>query len=187
VPGETVLLDACVAINVVAADSLDEIAEALDISLAITRQAANEVGFLREVSSSEVISTAISLEHYSEKGAIEVVELQVDEYALYVELAAIVDDGEASTIAVAASRGLALATDDRKARRLCEEKNIPEPLRTLALIHAYADAVSLEQREICHILKRIRDRASFQPPRNDPDHKWWNDLMALHQHIKADE
>jgi predicted nucleic acid-binding protein len=182
VPGKTVLLDACVAINVVAADSLHEIAEALNLSLAITQQAANEVGFLREVRGSEVISTAINLKQHSERGAIQVIDLEIDEYALYVELAAIVDDGEASTIAVAASRGLELATDDRKARRLCEERSIPAPLRTLALIHAYADAVSLEQQEICDILRRIRDRASFQPPRNDPDHKWWNDLMALRQH-----
>src|ERR1019366_5454476 len=58
-------------------------------------------------------------------------------YSVYVELASVVDDGEAATIAVAAQRNLQLATDDRKARRLCAERRIPEPLRTLALIHAY--------------------------------------------------
>lgn len=180
-PGETILLDACVVINLVAADSLQEISEALDMSLAITSQAANEVGFLREVSGGELISTEIDLNHYSEIGVLKVVELEVDEYALYVELAAIVDDGEASTIAVAVSRGLALATDDRRARRLCEERRISEPMRTLALVRAYADAMELEQREVCDILKRIRDRASFQPPRNDPNHKWWNDIIVLNE------
>jgi len=27
---------------------------------------------------------------------------------------------------------------------------------------------------------KIRDRASFQPPRSDPDHKWWHEIVDNH-------
>jgi hypothetical protein len=50
-----------------------------------------------------------------------------------VRLATIVDDGEAATLAVAEARGLQLATDDRKARRVCAELGLPEPIRSLHL------------------------------------------------------
>jgi predicted nucleic acid-binding protein len=88
-----------------------------------------------------------------------------------------VDDGEAATIALAVHRGLQLATDDRKARKLCTGLDIPEPRRTLALLRAYADALTLRPDQLRDLLINIRDRASFQPPRSDPDHKWWQDSI----------
>lgn len=70
-----------------------------------------------------------------------------------------------------------LATDDRKARKLCSGLGIPEPRRTLALLRAYADALTLRPDQLRDLLINIRDRASFQPPRSDPDHKWWQDSI----------
>ncbi len=48
-----------------------------------------------------------------------------------------VGDGEAATMAVAAARSIPLATDDRKARRVCtEELHLPEPGRTLGILRS---------------------------------------------------
>jgi predicted nucleic acid-binding protein len=91
-----------------------------------------------------------------------------------------VDDGEAATIAVAAERGIPLATDDRKARRVCAELQLAEPMRTLGILHSYADAVRLQPAQLRNLLVKIRDRASFQPPRSDPDHKWWHEIVDNH-------
>lgn len=52
------------------------------------------------------------------------------------------------------------------------------PARTLALIRAYADSVRLTEPDIRDLLAKIRDRASFQPQRSDPDHKWWHHHIA---------
>jgi len=52
-----------------------------------------------------------------------------------VDLARTVD-GEAATIAIAAERGIPLATDDRKARRVCIELQSAEPMRTLSIMHS---------------------------------------------------
>jgi hypothetical protein len=68
----------------------------------------------------------------------------------------------------AVKRSLLPATDDRKARRVCSDLRLPEPRRTLDILHSYADAASLSHPQIREILIKIRDRASFQPPRNDP-------------------
>jgi predicted nucleic acid-binding protein len=168
------LLDACIAINLAATDRLQHVAEFVDVTFALVRQAASEVGYLRDVADGKPVRTPIDLEQQA-GDALEIIDLTPAEYPVYLSLALEVDDGEAATIAVAAQRGLPLATDDRKARKLCTQLGIPEPLRTLGLLHDYADAAELQQAQLRDLLSRIRDRASFQPPRSDPDLKWWND------------
>ncbi len=170
------LLDACVAINLAATNQVEQIAQATDVTFILAGQAAQEVGHLRDMTDGETILTPIDLSRYSST-TLEIVGLVPPEYSLYVELARTVDDGEAATIAIAVKRSLPLATDDRKARRVCAELGLPEPTRTLRILHSYADAASLPQAQLRGILVKIRDRASFQPPRNDPDQKWWRDII----------
>ncbi len=174
-PHRLLLLDACVAINLAATDQLLRIAETLDLTFALTRQAAGEVGHLRDLIDGELVATPIDLGQYQSGPVLQLIDLEPSEYDLYVELAALVDDGEAATIAVAAHRHIQLATDDRKARKLCVQRGLSEPLRTLALMHIYADSVGLSQDETRDLLIKIRNRASFQPPRTDPDQKWWDE------------
>jgi predicted nucleic acid-binding protein len=169
------LLDACIAINLAATDRLRHIAETLNVTFILTQQAAAEVDYLRDVVNGELVTTPINLGQHTSDGTIQLIELDPREYPLYLKLASIVDDGEAATIAVAALRDMQLATDDRKARGLCAERHIREPLRTLALMHTYTDTTRLEAVHVSDLLIKIRDRASFQPPRSDPDRKWWHD------------
>jgi predicted nucleic acid-binding protein len=175
VPSAIILLDACIAINLAATGRLPHIAQTLDATFFLTRQAAAEVGYLRDFVNGELVTTPVNLAQHASDGTVQLIHVDPSEYLLYLELAAIVDDGEAATIAVAIHRNLQLATDDRKARGLCAERHIQEPLRTLTLIRTYADAARLEVVHVRELLIKIRDRASFQPPRSDPDHKWWHD------------
>lgn len=170
------LLDACVAINLAATDRLRQIAQATCVTFTLARQAAAEAGYLRDLADGEITLTPIGLSQY-DGTTLEIVSLAQPEYSLYVDLARTIDDGEAATIAIAVTRSLPLATDDRKARRVCADLHLPEPSRTLGILHSYADAASLPQAQIREILVKVRDRASFQPPRNDPDLKWWQDIM----------
>ena len=172
----SLLLDACIAINLVATDRLHHVAQELDYTFVLVQQAAAEVGYLREPSGEDVVPTLIDLSRYDSE-SLEIITLTAAEYPRYVELARVVDDGEAATITVAAERAIPLATDDRRARRLCADLQVPEPLRTLGLLHSYADATHLPHTELRDILIKIRDRASYQPPRSDPDRKWWEDVI----------
>lgn len=171
-PNPPLLLDACVAINLVAAKPIKQIAIDIRRSFLITRQAANEVGHLRDTADGEIVIRQVDLSRHLQGGAFEIVDLTTDEIPLYVELASVVDDGEASTIAVAIKRHLPLATDDRKARRVCAERGLPEPTGTVALIRQYCEVNALDDVSVTRLLVRICNCASFQPPRNDPDLKW---------------
>lgn len=175
-PRSPLLLDACVAINLAATDRLEQIAQTIGVTFTLARQAAAEVGHIRDMTEGEITLTPIGLSQYGD-ATLEIVDLAQPEYSLYVDLTRTIDDGEAATIAIAVRRSLPLATDDRKARRVCAELHLPEPKRTLGILHSYADAASLSQPQIREILVRIRDRASFQPPRNDPNQKWWRDIV----------
>jgi predicted nucleic acid-binding protein len=170
-----ILLDACVAINLAATGSLDRIANTLQVTFAIAAQAAVEVGYLRDMAGGQTVPIPINLKQFEPGQVVELLELTPAELKLYIELAAIVDDGEAATIAIAIQRHMDLATDDRRARRLCQERHLAEPLRTVSLLRAYADAAHLADDQIQQLITSIRERASFQPPRSDPDLKWWND------------
>lgn len=174
-PRRKILLDACVAINLAATGSLDHIANTLQVTFAVAVQTAAEVGYLRDIADGQAVLTPINLRQFEPGQVVEILELTPAELELYVELAALVDDGEAATIAIAIQRKLDLATDDRRARRLCQERHLAEPLRTVSLLRAYADAARLADDQIQQIVTSIRERASFQPPRSDPDLKWWND------------
>jgi predicted nucleic acid-binding protein len=176
VPRSPLLLDACVAINLAATDRLQHIAQSVGVTFTLAQQAAAEVGHIRDMADGEITLTSIGLSQY-EADTLEILSLAQPEYSLYVNLTRMIDDGEAATIAIAVKRSLLLATDDRKARRVCANLHMPEPSRTLGILHSYADAASLPQPEIREILVKIRDRASFQPPRNDPDQKWWHDIF----------
>lgn len=176
-PRTPLLLDACIAINLAATDQVQAIAENLHVTLILVRQAAAEVGHLRDTVGGKLSLTPIDLSQHT-GDTLEVINLTPPEYQIYLHLARTVDDGEAATIAVAAQRGLQLATDDRKARRVCAELGIPEPLRTLALLHSYANAVGLRPSQLRDLFVKLRDRASFQPPRSDPDRKWWEDHIG---------
>jgi len=171
---EVLLLDACVTINLMATDRLGEIAASLSLSFAVVEQVAAEVGHLRELIDGEVVVTPIDLHKQVAAGCLNIVELSAAELSTYVELAAIVDDGEAATIAIALHRGLPLATDDRKARRVCAERGLAEPRRTLDLLHAYADVAVPDSAACRDLLTVVRRRASFLPPRADPWHAWWS-------------
>lgn len=175
-PRTSLLLDACIVINLAATNRLHDVAQALEYTFTLVRQTAAEAGYLRDTADGDLILTPIDLTRYDSE-CLNVISLTPAEYPTYVELARVVDDGEAATITVAAERAMPLATDDRKARRLCAELQVPEPLRTLGILHAYADAMHLPHAELRDLLIKIRDRASYQPPRSDPDRKWWEDII----------
>ena len=175
-PRTPLLLDACIVINLAATDRIHNIAEALGYTFTLVQQAAAEVGYLRDTSGGNLVPTPIDLSRYDNE-CLQVTSLTAAEYPRYVQLARVVDDGEAATITVAVERAVPLATDDRKARRLCDDLEVPEPLRTLGILHAYADAINPPHSELRDLLVKIRDRASYQPPRSDPDRKWWEDII----------
>jgi predicted nucleic acid-binding protein len=167
----SLLLDACIAINLFATDRAEDIATVLDIRFLMAKQAATECGELHVFQETIVVrrrgagSDTPPLAH-----VLTLVESEID---AYVELARDIDDGEAATIAMARSRSLAMATDDRKARRVAVEAGVAMPKGTTTILRQYAEATGLTPHGIAVVLQRVRDEASYVPRRADENFDWW--------------
>ena len=112
-----------------------------------------------------------------DEGLLLVVRLETpSEEASFVELAAVLDDGEAVTGAIALNRGHLIAIDDRKARRVLGEKASGMRLvSTLDLMHQWCPSVSVQ--EVSHALRAMQHRARYVPGQQDPLYAWWRDMM----------
>ena len=88
-------------------------------------------------------------------------------------------DADAAGVALAGALGLPLASDDKRQRNVALEL-FPEMklFSTLQLVRAAAERLKLDQSALCRVARGIRERASFLPPKSDPDGDWFLDLLS---------
>ena len=125
-------------------------------------------------------ATPVDLTLLVEEGLIRVVRLEhPGEQETFVTLAALVDDGEAATAALALHRGCSVATDDRKARRVFGEFMPEVPLvSTLDLVKLWVDESRVPHDELRAAMDVMRDSASYVPGSRDPLFEWWASIMS---------
>ena len=179
-PGDDVLLlDAGCLLNLYATDRLLEIAAALPWQLAVVDYVLEqEALYVRIIGAHKEQETVpVDLSPLIDEGLLLVVRLETpSEEASFVELAAVLDDGEAVTGAIALNRGHLIAIDDRKARRVPGEKASGTRLvSTLDLMHQWCPSVSVQ--EVSHALRAMQHRARYVPGQQDPLYAWWRDMM----------
>lgn len=92
------------------------------------------------------------------------------ELALYIELAADLDDGEAMGLSLAKERGLTLLTDERKARRKASALQV-EVLTTCDVVALWSEEASGS--DVTEAIRNIRMRARYAPGPKDPKYDWW--------------
>ena len=97
-----------------------------------------------------------------------------EESDLFVRLAVRLDDGEAACLAIAKTRSWTLATDDRVARRISSELNVPT-LSTAELVKFWAEQSNATDEDVRVSLTNIQKLASFQPRPGSPESEWWFD------------
>ncbi|MBL9164646.1 MAG: hypothetical protein JNL18_18100 [Planctomycetaceae bacterium] len=93
-----------------------------------------------------------------------------EEFDAYLEFAQQLDDGEASCLAIAKARQWKVATDDRKAIRICSEHGI-QVITTPELVKRWAE--KSKPTDIRAVIANIERFASFRPGRTHPLHPWW--------------
>jgi predicted nucleic acid-binding protein len=168
-----VVLDACVCINLAAAFPLGDVAGLIARPVVVVAQAAAETMFLYDIVDGEQTRQEIDLSDLDEVG------LTPDEFSTYVALARRLDDGEAASLAVAYHRGWTIATDDRAARRAAQALTpTVDVALTSALLRMCAESLELDPVAIERLLLSVEARASFVPPRDDPDGGWWHDATS---------
>lgn len=167
------LLDACTVINLAAALPLEDLSTLLGRPVGMVRQASEEVLFLHDDVEGETVKSPV------DTARLQIVEMLDAELEVYVRLAAFVDDGEAATLAVAHSRNLGVATDDRAAIRLVSGARLSVQLfGTSALLRSWADRNAVSREETARALRQVKLRARFVPRADDPNCTWWRDHIS---------
>lgn len=117
-----IFLDACCLLNLAASRQIAAILRDSPARFAITTKVAAESGYLRRGGAGDDADERdkLDLAPLIAVDLLSVVGIATEEEAAsFIDFAAALDDGEAETCALAYHRGVIVATDDRKARRLC--------------------------------------------------------------------
>jgi hypothetical protein len=165
--------DASVLLNLLAADCIAEIAATLDWRFAICPLVRDEAKRLRDASTGDMVPIDIS--PLIASGVLRIAEISgEDEQRLYVEQAIVVDDGEAMSMAIATSRKMDLAVDDKQASNHAR-RTFPD-LRlwtTPEIIKLWADTAALSPQRLREVCTLIESRARYCPPNSHPLAGWW--------------
>ena len=173
------LLDTSCLLNLYATGHMMEIAAALPWRLAVVDYVMErEALYVRTIgANAEEETVPVDLSPLIDEGLLQIMRLETPrEEASFVELAAVVDDGEAITGAIALNRGHSVAIDDRKARRVLGEKTPGMGLvSTLEIMRRWSESVTVQ--EVGRALRAMRHGARYFPGQQDPLYTWWRDMM----------
>jgi predicted nucleic acid-binding protein len=122
---------------------------------------------------SRLVKSPIDLERFTAAGLLHKCDLEGrEEIELFVRMASQLGDGEAACFAIAANRGWALATDDRRARRFAADATLAV-VTTPELVKLWAENTHASDEEIVAVLQDIQRFAYFTPRANAPEYGWW--------------
>ncbi len=170
--GRPLLLDACSLINLVASGlQLADVALAIKREFIVTTIAGEESLFVRGRSDDDP-AEPVSVEALAASGQLTVTSLTPEELVRFVALAKSVDDGEASTLAVALESSIEFATDDRRAIRVAGELGVTV-LTTPQFMRYWAECSGATAADIRVALASAERRGNFFPRRDDPERNWW--------------
>ncbi len=156
------IADACSHILLFASGHIADIVTDLPFKFAVVDIVQGEAQYIRRDGDGDDAHELVPVD-WSElvaSGRTVVLSLSDDaEAATYVELLNRLDDGEAATLAIAIHRSLAVATDDRVARREFVARAPRLPLfSTLELLHQWCELRGLAPEEVGALLKNVRER-----------------------------
>ena len=181
-PAGCLVLDASCLLNLYATGYLREITVAIDVRLQVAQYVLEREAIYTWIPNTESghdEPVPVDVSPLIADGLIHVIDLErTVEQATFVELAALVDDGEAVTGALAFHRGCSVATDDRKARRVFGER-IPsvQLVSTLELLKLWADVGHVADTDLRTAMIAMRSGASYIPRSRDPLFEWWSAII----------
>jgi len=121
----------------------------------------------------KLVKQPVDLQEYVAAGRLVPWDFQnQSEVEFFVKMAAQLGDGEAACFAIAATRGWALATDDRRARRFAADSGLAV-ITTPELVKLWAEATQPNREEIAAVLQNIQRFACFTPRPSAPKYGWW--------------
>ena len=173
------LLDSCSLVNFYASAHFESLLISLGGIAAIVDLVHDESQFIRTRSDSgEDEKEPIRLEEPIVSGLLMLLQLESEiEFERYLELAVRLDEGEAATLALAASRGGTLVTDDRKALSIARELSV-DTVTTPEVLHRWSQGADISETTLRKALENIRWGARFEPNRTHPLWTWWRHSIS---------
>lgn len=177
-PGDAVI-DACSLLNLFATRREEDLVRALQICLVVTPGVRLEAVYLEGPPSEagDPTKELVDIAPLEAIGLLRVVELGDEAADAFVAAAAELADNDAASVALAATLRIPLVTDDRKERRVCSRlfPNV-EIVSTLTLVRQATESLGLDRTAMKVLLRELRTRGNFEPPRPDPNREWFWDL-----------
>lgn len=172
------VIDSCSIVNLYASGYFESLLASLEGLASVVDHVLHESQFIRAHSDNSMEEKEpIRLEESIANGFVLHLHLDTEiEFERYLELAIRLDDGEAATLALAASRGGTLVTDDRKALSIARELSVAT-MTTPEVLHRWSISAEVPELTLCEALENIRWRARFEPSRQHPLWSWWRSAI----------
>jgi predicted nucleic acid-binding protein len=174
VPRNKVILnDACVLLNLLATGRIEEVLGAFDCSFGIVAEVAAETLYLKNPSAGT--KDLVDIQPLVDDGILFITSVETAaEQSSFVHYAALLDDGEAMSLAIATERNWLLATDDRKTQNLIEREHLRVgPVTTVKLLQRWQSRRAIDDESMSKVLNRIWERASYRPKPSTDEGQWW--------------
>jgi hypothetical protein len=179
-----VVSDACSALNLLATDRAVEVLQALDWTLLLAPEVKQEAQFLRGPPDEDGQPTRLvcdweTLERAGRVAPPEPVDLGVAFEDAFISAAVFLTDVDAKAVALAGAKELPLLSDDGKVRKIFRQLYPALELQaTLNMLRQAAPLLGLKEGAVRELLRTLRARARFAPPRNDPDRHWYEEHLS---------
>jgi len=178
------VVDACCLLDLLATGREVELAVALDAALMVTPHAFGETQFLvgppepddeqqRPTRSPVDLAPLVSAERLSVHA--------FGEEALdaFTACAAHLRDADASSVALAATLGLPLSSDDGKVQKIARQLYPTLVVTsTLQIVREAVQRKGIVGDDLRDLLSNLRRRGNFAPPRRDPERAWFESVLG---------
>ncbi|MBD2568007.1 hypothetical protein [Anabaena lutea] len=170
-----VLLDACCIFNFCASGQFLAILKSLPAEIVVTTVVQErELNTLQKLQEEEN-DAVLEFEEAIQTGLLKVVDFESEaEEESFVNYAAVLDDGESASCAIAFHRGWAIATDDKGAIKFIQ-RTAPhiQVISTPEIIKHWSDVENIDSSTLRNVLQAIRSKANYSPPNDHPLRNWW--------------
>jgi predicted nucleic acid-binding protein len=177
-----VVVDTCCMINLYASQQLQAIVAASMEQVIVPKPVVEECLYIRQASEEDpdhLVPMAINLHSLIDDGVLLLTELTGEaELSQFVQLAALIDDCEAACLTIAALRGLAIATDDKRAIQIAADLGV-SVVTTPQLLKDWAQRASPAQNEVANAILCIERYGRFRPHAQCVDAQWWAKQKTL--------
>jgi len=174
------ILDACAVINLYATRVMDRILATNDGTYAICDVVGDEAQYVRRGGSGDDAGDLerINLEPLMRGGLLTMLHASTeDESNTFIDLvASALDDGEATSGAIAFHRFGTVVTDDRPATNRLRQAGITT-MPALELVKTWTEREHVTGVMLTNVIVSIRDRARYVPPRSHPFRNWWESAL----------